>query len=191
VFRYPFTQVNFLSFLSIKQVPSLTPYTGCAKSGYLIHSDSSVDKNVLNASRGSVNHEAFQRVAVEVLKAQNLGAIQPLKKFLTALPSPSYVKNALLQAIYHLAEQDPETCRWILQHHTHLEPELNLIEIAQQIAIEQLQNQELALNQDFQFVSNGQLEVNESIRARLLEEVTTGDRLLLEEILFKDEMQKL
>lgn len=130
------------------------------------------------------NYDAFQRVTVEVFKTQNLEAIRSLKKFLTALPSPSYIKEVLLQAIYQLTEQDPETCRWVLHHRQHLEPELNLMEVAQQIAMKQLQSQGLTLTQDFNFAVDGKLIVTEPIKAALLEAILVGDRLLVEEILF-------
>jgi hypothetical protein len=135
-------------------------------------------------ARQPSNYSAFQRVAVEVFKTQNLAAVQSLKKFLTALPSPRYIRDVLLQAIHQLAEQDPAACRWILRHHQHLEPELNLMEVAQLIATEQLQNQGLILTQDFNFTVNGSLEAGELIKTTLLEEVSIGDRLLIEEILF-------
>ncbi|MBD2564963.1 MULTISPECIES: hypothetical protein [Nostoc] len=130
------------------------------------------------------NYDAFQGVAVNVFKTQNLEAIRSLKKFLMALPSPSYIRMALLQAVYHLAEEDPDVCRWILQNRHHLEPELNLMEVTQQVVIGQLQSQGLSLNQDFKFTLNGQLDTTESINAALLTGVSLGDRLLIEEILF-------
>ncbi len=135
-------------------------------------------------ARNPSNYDSFQRVAVEVFKSQNLTAIASLKKFLTALPSPSYIKDALLQSIYQLAEPEPEIARWVLHHRQHLEPELNLMDVAQQIATEQLQNRGLILTQDFDFTVDGTLEASESIKLALLEAVSLGDRLLLEEILF-------
>jgi hypothetical protein len=134
-------------------------------------------------ARQPQNYSAFQGVAVEVFKTQNLAAIQSLKKFLTALPSPSYIRDALLQAIYELAEQDPEACRWILHHHQHLEPELNLIEIARFVVTERLQSQGWIFTQDFNFTASGTLEAGEPIKVALLEEVAIGDRLIIEEIL--------
>lgn len=134
-------------------------------------------------ARRPPNYDAFQRVAVEVFRTRSLQAIGSLKKFLTALPSPSYIKEALLQSIYQLAEQEPEIARWILHHRQHLEPELNLMDVAQQIATERLQGQGLILIQDFNFTTDGKLEASESTKAALLEEVSIGDRLLLEEIL--------
>lgn len=135
-------------------------------------------------ARRPPNYDAFQRVAVEVFKNRNLKAIGSLKKFLTALPSPSYIKEALLQSIYQLAEQEPEVARWVLHHRQHLEPELHLMNVAQQIATERLQSQGLVFTQDFNFTADGKLEASEPIKAVLLEEVSIGDRLLLEEILF-------
>ncbi|MBD3886479.1 hypothetical protein IFO70_32900 [Phormidium tenue FACHB-886] len=134
-------------------------------------------------ARRPQNYDAFQRVAVEVFKTRNLEAIGSLKKFLTALPSPSYIRDVLLQAIYQVAEQEPETAQWVLRHREHLEPELNLVEVAQQVASEQLQNQGLIPSQDFSFTADGKLEVAEPVRAVLFAAISLGDRLLLEEIL--------
>lgn len=134
-------------------------------------------------ARRPPNYDAFQRVAVDVFKTQNLDAIRSLKKFLTALPGPSYIKAALLQAIYQLAEQEPETARWVLHHGQHLKPELSLIEVAQQIATERLQRRGLVFTQDFDFV-DGKLKASEQTKTALLEQVSVGDRLLFEEILF-------
>lgn len=136
-------------------------------------------------TRRPSNYGAFQRVAMEVFKTHNPEAIGSLKKFLTALPSPTYIKTVLLQAIYQLAEQDPETCRWVLSHHQDLEPELNLIEVAKQIATEQLQSQGLILTQDFNFAVDGKLEASEPVKIALLEGVSVGSRLLIEEILLQ------
>jgi hypothetical protein len=122
-------------------------------------------EGVANGAETLSNYPAFSGIAVDVFKTRNLDAIQSLKKFLTALPSPSYIREALLQAIYQLAEHDLETYQWILRHHQHLQPELSLIQVAQQVATEQLQNQGL-------------------VKAALFKRVSIGDRLLLKEILF-------
>lgn len=156
----------------------------CTQTDCFAHPTSRPDEGVPDVARKPPNYDAFQRVAVEVFKTQNLSAIGSLKKFLTALPSPSYIKAVLLHAIYQLAEQEPETARWVLHHCQYLEPELNLMDVAQQIATEQLQSQGLILIQDFNFTVGGRLEVSKSTKAALLEAVSIGDRLLLEEILF-------
>lgn len=131
----------------------------------------------------SINYESFRGVASDVFKTRNLAAVRSLKKFLTALPSPSYIRSVLLQTIYQLAEQDTETCRWVLHHHQDLKPELNLVEIAQDAVSEQLQSLGFKLNQDFSFTLDGQLETSEPIKAVLLERASMGDRVLLEELL--------
>lgn len=166
-----------------QQVP-LSDYTCCTKTDCFVYSTSRPGGGVPDVARRPLNYDAFQRVAVEVFKTQNLTAIRSLKKFLTALPSPRYIKEALLQSIYQLAEQEPEIAQWVLQHRQHLEPELKLIDVAQQIATEQLQSQGLVLTQDFNFTANGKLEASESTKAVLLKEVSIGNRLLLEEIFF-------
>ncbi|MBD1835715.1 hypothetical protein H6F61_24290 [Cyanobacteria bacterium FACHB-472] len=165
------------------QQVSLPDCTGCLKTDCSVHPTSRSSQGVSNVARRPPNYDAFQRVAVDVFKTRNLEAIRSLKKFLTALPSPSYIKEALLQAIYQLAEQEPKTARWVLHQPQHLEPELNLIEVAQYIARERLQSQGLIFTQDFNFTEDGKLEASEPTKAALLEEVSIGDRLLLEEIL--------
>lgn len=158
--------------------------TCCTKTDCFVHSASRPDEGVPDVARRPPNYDAFQRVAVEVFKTRNLTAIGSLKKFLAALPSPSYIKEALLQSIYQLAEQEPEIARWVLHHRQHLEPELDLMDVAQQIVIERLRSQGLILTQDFYFTTSGKLEASETSKAALLEEVSIGDRLLLEEIFF-------
>lgn len=134
-------------------------------------------------SKHSVDYEAFRGVAIDVFKTRNLMAVQSLKKFLTALPSPSHIKAVLLQAFYHLAEEDLEVGRWVLQHRHDLEPELNLLEVAQQMVINRLQLHGRRLNQDFSFAPSGQLEMSKTIQLLLMEDLSQGDRLLLEEVL--------
>ncbi|MEA5452409.1 hypothetical protein VB780_27800 [Leptolyngbya sp. CCNP1308] len=158
--------------------------TCCTQTDCFAYPTSRPDEGVPDVARRPPNYDAFQRVAVEVFKNRNLSAIGSLKKFLTALPSPSYIKEALLQSIYQLAEQEPETARWVLRHRQHLEPELNLMDVAQQIATERLQSQGLLLLQDFNVAADGKLEASESTKPAFLETVSIGERLLLEEVLF-------
>lgn len=132
-------------------------------------------------ARRPPNYDAFQRVTVDVFKTRNLKAIRSLKKFLAALPSPSYIKDVLLQAIYELAEQEPDTARWVLHHYEHLEPELDLMTVAQSIVEKQLKSQG-EFSQDFNFTADGNLEASEPVKTALLESVSGGDRLLIEEI---------
>jgi lactam utilization protein B len=167
-----------------RQQVLLPDCTRCTQNDCFAHPTFQTNEGVSDVARRPPNYDAFQRVAVEVFKTRNLGAIQSLKKFLTALPSPSYIKEALLQSIYQLAEQEPEAARWVLHHRQHLEPELNLTQVAQQIATERLQSQGLILNQDFNFTANGKLEASEPTKAVVLDDVSVGDRLLLEETLF-------
>jgi hypothetical protein len=182
------SQVPASKAISLDREPSqqvlLPGCPHCAKAACFVHLTSRSGEGVSDVTGRPPNYDAFERVAVEVLKTRNLGAIRSLKKFLTALPSPSYIKAALLQAIYQIAEQELESCRWILHHRQHLEPELNLMEVAQQIVIEQLQSEGLILAQDFSFAADGKLEASEDTKAALLESVPIGDRLLIEEILF-------
>jgi len=128
-------------------------------------------------------YEIFKGIAIEVFKSRSLKAIQSLKDFLTALPSPTAIRTVLLDSVYQLVEHDSEAYDWILTHHRALEPELNLIRIAQKIVTEQLQPHGLVLNQDFCFGENGQLQASRSIRALLLENVSERDRLLLTKVL--------
>jgi hypothetical protein len=164
----------------------LAGYAGCTRTECLIQPTSGCGKGVLNVSKNPADYEAFRGVAVDVLKTQNLTAIQSLKKFLTALPSPSYIRAVLLQSIYQLAEEDPEACRWVIYHRRALKPELDLVHVIQNIVLEHLQRWELMLNRDFSFTPDGQLQANDEIVALLVQELSVGARLLLEEILLMD-----
>lgn len=167
------------------QEPSASDMTGCSRADHLNQPTFGSSKGVPNVTRGPADYEAFRRVAVDVFKTQNLNAIRPLKKFLAALPSPSYIRRVLLEAIYQLAQEDPFACRWVIHHHQALEPEVDLVSVAQTVATERLQNRGLRLNQDFSFTSEGQLQTSDAIRNQLMEDISAGDRLLMEEILLR------
>jgi hypothetical protein len=158
-----------LKAITEKAIPEISRYLALTYGG----------PNVTNPA----NYEAFRDVAVDVLKTQNLAAISSLKKFLAALPSPSYISRVLLEAIYRLAQQDVAACRWVIQHRRLLEPELDLDRVAQNLVRQRLQNQGLLLDQDFSFTAEGQLQGGAALKAWLLAEATAGERVLLEEIL--------
>lgn len=133
-------------------------------------------------------YETFQEIAIGVFETRNLTAVASLKKLLAVLPSSACIGHVLLEAIYQLAEQDPDLGGWVLSHRCALEPELNLLELAQGIVLEQLGSQGLVVNRDFSFGSEGQLEVSDCIKAILLQaivlrEISEGNRFLLQIIL--------
>lgn len=73
-------------------------------------------------------------IAVDVFKSQNLALVRSLKDFLTVLSSPKSIEEVLVAAIYQLAETEPGACRWLLNHTSCLEPELDLAELAMKLA---------------------------------------------------------
>ena len=86
-------------------------------------------------------HKTLIEIAVDVFKSQNLALVRSLKDFLTVLSSPNSIEEVLAAAIYQLAETEPEACRWLLNHASCLEPELDLAELAMKLARTSLQNQ--------------------------------------------------
>lgn len=121
-------------------------------------------------------------LAVDVFKTQDPALVISLKNFLTVLPDPKCVGDVLTAAIYGLSEADPDACRWILSNFSYLEPELDLVKLAKNLALTKLQNQGLVLGQDFRFESSGRLHINEKAKAELMAKISPSDRLLLEEI---------
>ena len=122
-------------------------------------------------------------LAVDVFKSQNPALIISLKNFLTVLPNPQCVEDVLTAAIYVLAKTEPEACRWILRNSYYLNPEVDLVEFTNNLALKKLQNLGFVLNQDFKLEPHSHLQVTEKAKAGLMEDNSDGDRLLLEEIL--------
>lgn len=129
------------------------------------------------------SHETHIELAIDVFKARSKALVLSLKDFLTVLPTPKCVEDVLTAAIYLLAERDPDACRWLLRHAYCLEPEIDLVELATKLASTKLQEQGFLLGQDFKFEPKSQLHVTKEAKSRLMIDNSTGDRLLLEEIL--------
>ncbi len=128
-------------------------------------------------------HEPHVELAVDVFKTQNPALVISLKDFLTVLPNPKCVEEVLKEAIYQLAEIDPNACRWLFRNSCYLEPELDLVEVARKVALTKLQAQGFVLGEDFKVEANNQIQVSANAKARLMVENSVGERLLLEEIL--------
>ncbi|NEO28989.1 MAG: hypothetical protein F6K36_00720 [Symploca sp. SIO3C6] len=128
-------------------------------------------------------YESYIELAVDVFKAQNQELIKFLKDFLTILPSPTYIEQVLIAGIGRLAETEPEVCRWLLRNYSYLMPEVDLVDLAIDLAITKLESQGFVLDQDFGWNTNGQLYISEQAKAILLEGNSFRDRLLVEEVL--------
>lgn len=137
-------------------------------------------------------HEPHVGLAVDVFRTQTPALVISLKDFLTVLPNPQCVQAVLTEAIYQLAETDIDAFRWLLRNSTYLEPEIDLNEVAMNMALAKLENQGFILGQDFRIEANSRLYVNEQAKARLMVEDSAYDnslskgsaaRFLLEEIL--------
>ncbi|HEY9823742.1 MAG TPA: hypothetical protein V6D35_23660 [Candidatus Sericytochromatia bacterium] len=131
----------------------------------------------------SNSYEPHIGLAIDVFKTQNPALLISLKDFLTVLPNPKCVEEVLVAAIYQLAETDIEACRWILRNSYYLEPEVDLVELTMNLALTKLQNQGFVPGQDFNVETNGQLQIVQEAKTRLMIEDSVGDRLLLEELL--------
>lgn len=129
------------------------------------------------------SHETHIELAIDVFKARSKALVLSLKDFLTVLPTPKCVEEVLTVAIYQLAEKDPDACRWLLRHAYCLEPEIDLVELATKLASSKLQEEGFSFGQDFKFEPDSQLPITEKAKSRLMVDHSSGERLLLEEIL--------
>lgn len=128
-------------------------------------------------------YESYIEIAVDVLQVKKLGNVEILKNFLVSLPSFTDIENVLAEAVHHLAQTDPQTYLWIVQHPDYLMPELDLKRLAQQLAFSKLQKSELILGQDFKLTVNGQLQLNNLAKGLLQAETSFKERLLFTEFL--------
>lgn len=128
-------------------------------------------------------YETHFELAIDVFKAQNPALIIALKDFLTVLPNPKCIEEVLTAAIYELATTEPDACRWLLRNSCYLKPEVDLEEVASNLALTKLQKQGFIPDKDFKLEPNSRLKVSDRARAGLMKENSVADRLILEEIL--------
>ncbi|WP_413160653.1 hypothetical protein ACL6C3_19280 [Capilliphycus salinus ALCB114379] len=131
-------------------------------------------------------YQSYIEIAVEVLQVQNQAKLEILKNFLISLPSLTDIENVLAEAVHHLAQTDPQTYRWIVQHPDYLMPELDLKRLAQQLALSKLKNSQLICGEDFRLTRKGQLRLNDTAKRLLQAESSFKERLLFTEILQAD-----
>lgn len=127
--------------------------------------------------------ELMQKIALGVIRTRHPNSISTLKKFLTVLRSPTDIRDVLLSTVEVIIEEDPELARWLLAQHSLLLPELNLLSIAQQLALRLLQEQGWVQNQDFTFGEDGYLQASDTIKVHLLAAASVHEQLLLEILL--------
>ncbi|AOY84434.2 hypothetical protein BJP36_00070 [Moorena producens JHB] len=129
------------------------------------------------------DYESYIALAVDVFQSQDSTFIKSLKDFLTVLPSPTYIEQVLLAAVYRLPEINLDACQWLLRHPDYLMPELDLVAVTMAVAIKKLQEQGLVLGQDFSIEPNGRLYLSTLAKDKLWFGSSSSDRLLLEQIL--------
>lgn len=129
------------------------------------------------------DYESYIALALDVFQSKDSTFIKSLKDFLTVLPSPTYIEQVLLAAVYRLPEINLDASHWLLRHPDYLMPELDLVAVAMALAIKKLQEQGLVLGQDFSIEPNGQLSLTTLAKDTLWFGSSTSDRLLLEQIL--------
>ncbi|MEA5522009.1 MAG: hypothetical protein WAN66_23820 [Limnoraphis robusta] len=134
--------------------------------------------------------QSYIDIAVDVLQVQSQAKLNILKNFLLSLPSPTDIERVLAKAVDHLAQTDPRTYHWILQHPDYLMPELDLKMLAPQLAFSKLKNSQLILEQDFQLTSQDQLRLSPAAKTLLLAESSVEEYLLFKEILKTDFSQE-
>ncbi len=131
-------------------------------------------------------YQSYIEIAVDVLQVQNQAKLEILKNFLLSLPSLTEIENVLVEAVHHVAQTDPQTYRWIVQHPDYLMPELDLKGLAQQLALSKLKNSPLILGEDFKLTRNGQLRLSDPAQQLLQAETSFKERLLFTEFLQAD-----
>ncbi|NEO78782.1 MAG: hypothetical protein F6J99_22105 [Moorea sp. SIO4G3] len=129
------------------------------------------------------DYESYIALALDVFQSQDSTFIKSLKDFLTVLPSPTYIEQVLLAAVYRLPEINLDASHWLLRHPDYLMPELDLVAVAMALAIKTLQEQGLVLGQDFSIEPNGRLYLSTLAKDQLWFGSSSSDRLLLEQIL--------
>ncbi|MFB2918756.1 MULTISPECIES: hypothetical protein [Aerosakkonema] len=122
-------------------------------------------------------------LAIDVFKTKNLAMLVALKNFLTVLPNPKCIEEVLTVAFYQLANIDMDSCRWLLRNHYYLMPEMDVLYLAKAFAIAKLENCGFVYGKDFQFDYQDKLQLNEWAKRRLLQDNSTVNSLLLEEVL--------
>jgi len=83
-------------------------------------------------------HKLHVELAIDVFKTQNPALVISLKDFLTVLPNPKCIEEVLTEALYQLAETNPDACCWLLRNFSYLEPELDIAETVMQLALTKL-----------------------------------------------------
>jgi hypothetical protein len=95
--------------------------------------------------------------------------------------NPTRIEVAFLNAIARLAEEDPDSCRWLLSHASYLEPEIDVAAIAYQRISQKLADIGFEPDSDFRLAIQS-IHLNPTAKAALLDSLSAGDRILLEEI---------
>ncbi|BAU64578.1 hypothetical protein STA3757_19500 [Stanieria sp. NIES-3757] len=103
------------------------------------------------------DYQLYIDLSVHILKSQNQALIVHLKNFLVYLASPLDIESIFKSAIEQISLTDEQSCRWILQNRDYLLPEIDLVEIAQQMTKIILEKQGFIIGQDFQFYNGTQL----------------------------------
>lgn len=96
-----------------------------------------------------VDLQAAFIIALEVLQAHDVWAINSLKLFLKELNHPNAVEQILTALLDHLIAADPGTLFWLVEHHHHLAPEFSLQIFAQQRSLQYLEAQGYQQGHDF------------------------------------------
>ncbi len=129
-------------------------------------------------SEGVADDEVYIDLAAEVLRSRQLDALQALKDFLTILPSPAALERVLARAASRTAALDCQSGLWLCHHADALLPELDLAFWARQCLRTYWQHCNLT--------GEPRLPLSATAAERLRSVVSTGDRLLLNQLLDLD-----
>lgn len=132
---------------------------------------------------GTKNFRLYLDVAIDVVQTRDLQALQFLKNFLTALPSPKEMETVLGLVVLHFAAHDRAVFEWIIQSQVAFAPELDLLNFTKSRVIARFSDRGWVQGRDFRFEFENTLWVSRTLRHNWTECYSKGELLLLKTLL--------
>ncbi len=127
-------------------------------------------------------YQLYVEIATDVLQTRNQAQLKALKNFLNTLPSPTDIEAVLTEAVNQLAEIDLEAYRWVLKYPDYLMPEIDLVNIAQNLVVSILKTQGFMLGQDFHLTSDGQIKMSKAAEMALFMNSSETEYFFIQEM---------
>jgi len=120
---------------------------------------------------------------ISALEIEVEALVEVLKELVKTMQASEQTADVFAVVMHQLAEIDPDTCCWVLDHLYDLEAYLELIEKVVKFATQNLISKGFIFSQDFSANPAGGILIKRKARDALMKDATAFDRLLLEEIL--------